>query len=112
MYPAVNSALGGYSKDGKQYDGLAKFNGATTILPDDMSQDDFEARISRANAPKLKAAHNGTPVYSDGSSPSSDVLKKMQWLPAGGTVYRLTDGHHFLTKQGGGFYEIDVRKLP
>ena len=112
MYAAVNSALGAYSKDGKQYGGLATLNGATTVLPDDMSQDDFERRISRANATQFKAAHNGTPVYTDGSSPTSDALKKMQWVPAGDGTYRLTDGHSFVTRKGGGFYQIDVRKLP
>ena len=112
VFAALNSALGAYSQDGKQYGGLTTFNGATTILPDSMSHEDFERRISRANATQFKAAHNGTPVYADGSSPASDVLKRMQWVPVGDGVYRLTDGHRFMSKKDGGFYQIDVRKLP
>lgn len=113
FFAAVNSALGAYTKDGQQYGGLHSFNGGTTILPENMSENDFEARIARSNAPQLKGAHNGIPVYGDGTSPSSNDIKKMQWLPGSGGNYRLTPdgGATFLHRKGGGFYEIDVRKL-
>jgi hypothetical protein len=111
-YSAVNSALGAYEKNGVQYGGLANFNGVPTILPENMSQTDFESRISRATGPQFRAAQNGVPQYGNGQHPTATDLKKMQWVPSGEGVYRLSDGHSFLHTESGGFYEIDISKLP
>jgi hypothetical protein len=110
-YAAVNSALGAYTKNGVQYGGLSTFNGAATVLPENMSEADFEGRVSRATGTALRAAQNGVPVHTDGSSPTASDVKRMQWVPARDGVYRLTDGAGFLSTNEGGFYEIDVRKL-
>jgi hypothetical protein len=111
MYRAVNSALGAYTKDGKQMGGLATVNGAITVLPENMAQDEFEGRIARAHGPDFRSAQNGVPVYADGRSPTATDLKRMQWVPSSDGIYRLTDGHGFLHTKEGGFYEIDISRL-
>jgi hypothetical protein len=110
-YAAFNSALGAYTKDGRQYGGLAKFNGGVTIVPEEMAVSEFEARIARARAAEFGKAQNGMPEYANGIVPSAAELRKLQWVPASDGVYRLSDGASFLMKRGGGFYEVDVRKL-
>jgi hypothetical protein len=110
-YRSVNSALGAYTRDGKQVGGLASFNGAVTVLPENMSQDEFEGAIAKAHGPEFRRAQNGDPVSADGRMPTATDLKRMQWIPSGDGVYRLSDGNGFLKTKAGGFYEIDVGKL-
>jgi hypothetical protein len=110
-YRAVNSALGAYTRDGKQVGGLARVNGAVTVLPENMTQEEFEGRISKAHGPEFRNAQNGVPVYADGRNPTATDLKRMQWIPSGDGVYRLTDGHGFLHTKEGGFYEVDANRL-
>lgn len=112
-FRAVNSALGAYTNEkGEQVGGLHGLNGGITVLPEDMSETDFDERISRSRAEDFRKAANGIPVYANGESPYSGDIKKMQWIPSGDGIYRLSDGHGFLHTKEGGFYEIDVRKLP
>lgn len=111
-YRAVNSALGAYNRGSVQYGGLAGFNGAQTILPENMSLDDFEARIARANGPQMRSAANGLPLAGDGSALNSGDLKKMHFIPMGDGVYRLENGGAFVHTNDGQPFEIDVRKLP
>jgi hypothetical protein len=112
-YRAVNSALGAYTNPkGEQVGGLYGFNGGTTVLPEDMTGGEFEQRIARSHGPEFRNAQNGEPVYGDGKSPTATDIKRMQWVPSGDGIYRLTDGHGFLHTKSGGFYEIDVSKLP
>ncbi|WP_028970162.1 hypothetical protein [Sphingomonas sp. URHD0057] len=111
-YRAVNSALGAYEKNGQQYGGLASLNGAVTVLPENMAQSDFESRIARAGGTQFRAAQNGVPQYGDGSHPTATEIKRMQWVPSAEGIYRLSDGHSFLHTASGGFYEVDVAKLP
>lgn len=116
-YAAINSALGAYTRDGKQIGGLHGFNGGVTVIPEEMSETDFEQRISRATGPQIKGGHNGTPVYADGRAATATEIKKMQWVPIGDGIYRLSpNGRDFLhTREetpNGGFYVINVRKLP
>lgn len=109
---AVSSALGGYHIGNVQYGGLATYNGAPTVLPTDMTQQDFEARVSRATGPGFVAASgNRTPFFANGKVPNATALKKMQWVPAGDGIYRLNDGSGFVHTRDGNFYQIDVRKL-
>jgi hypothetical protein len=110
-YAAFNSALGAYTQGGKQYGGLAKFNGGVTIVPEDMDVPTFEARIARARAAEFAKAQNGMPAFANGQVPSAADLRKLQWVPARDGVYRLSNGSAFLMKREGGFYEVDVRKL-
>lgn len=110
-FAALNSALGAYSRGGEQIGGLHEFNGAVTILPEDMSETEFEARVSRAQGAQIRAAQNGSPLYGNGRMATASEVKKMMWVPARDGVYRLTDGSAFLTTEGGRYYEIDARKL-
>jgi hypothetical protein len=111
-YRAVNSALGAYSRGSVQYGGLAGFNGAQTILPENMSLDDFEGRIARANGPQMRSAANGAPLAGDGSALNAGDLKKMHYIPVGDGIYRLENGGAFVHTKDGQPFEIDVRKLP
>jgi hypothetical protein len=110
-YAAFNSALGAYTRDGKQYGGLTRFNGGVTIVPEDMAVPDFEARIARSRGPEFRKAQNGVPEFANGTVPIAADLRKLQWIPARDGVYRISNGSAFLMKRGGGFYEVDIRKL-
>lgn len=110
-YRAVNSALGAYTRNGKQVGGLATFNGGVTILPENMAQDEFENRIAKSNGPEFRKAQNGIPVFASGQSPTATDLKRMQWVPSGDNTYRLGNGSEFLRTKDGQPYEIDVSKL-
>jgi hypothetical protein len=110
-YAAFNSALGAYTRDGKQYGGLAKLNGGVTIVPEEMAVPDFEARISRARGQQFRNAQNGLPELANGTVPTADMLRKLQWIPVRDGVYRLSNGAAYMMKKGGGFYEVDIRKL-
>lgn len=109
--PAINSALGAYSRDGKRVGGLWTFNGGTTVLPENMTGGEFEDRISKAHGPGFRKAQNGDPVFGDGRTPTATDLKRMQWVPSGDGTYRISDGNGFLKTKAGAFYEIDVSKL-
>lgn len=111
-FAAVNSALGAYSKDGKQIGGLSGFNGGMTVVPTDMPVEDFERRISRSNGEKLRGASNGLPVYSDGREPTVNDIRKMHWVPIGDGIYRVGTGAEFLRLKDGNFFVVNVRKLP
>lgn len=111
-FAAINSSLGAYSANGKQYGGLHQFNGGVTVLPEDMAEDDFEKRVSRAQGPQFKKAGNGSPMYADGSFATATEVKKMQWVPIRDGIYRLQARGGFLHLPNGSFYEVDVRKLP
>jgi hypothetical protein len=113
-FRSVNSALGAYTNaKGEQVGGLHGFNGGTTVLPEDMTGTDFETRISRANGPQFRKAQNGDPApMGNGRVPTATDIKRMQWVPSGEGIYRLTDGHGFVHTKDGRFYEIDVEKLP
>lgn len=110
-YAATNMALGAYTKGGKQFGGLAKFNGGTTVLPEDVDQQTFETRISKAHGPQFRSASNGTPVFADGRNPTATDIKKMLWVPSGDGVYRLSNGNGFLRTKSGDWYEIDFSRL-
>lgn len=111
-FRSVNSALGAFTRNGKQIGGLHTFNGAITVIPESMSEDEFEETISKSNAPQFKAAQNGqvAPTAS-GHMPTASDLKKMQWVPSGDGIYRLSDGSGFLKTTDGRFYEIDMSRL-
>lgn len=111
FYRAVNSALGAYTKNGVQVGGLATFNGAVTILPENMTQPEFEDRISKSHGPEFRRAQNGEPVYANGQSPTATDIKKMQWVPSGDNIYRIGNGSEFLKTKDGHDYIIDVTKL-
>lgn len=111
-FRAVNSALGAYTHDGQQVGGLHQFNGGWTILPENVSETDFEARIARAHGPQFRAAQNGDPVFASGKSPIAADVKKMQWVPVSDGLYAIGDGQGaFLQTKNGSRYTIDVRKL-
>lgn len=110
---AVNASLGAYrGQDGVRRGGLGSWAGATTVLPDGMSQPEFEQRISRATAPAMIAAGNGLPVWSNGQALKLHEVKAMQMVPVGDGRYRLSSGSGYVQKKGGGFYELDVNRIP
>jgi hypothetical protein len=110
-YRAVNSALGAYNRGGVQLGGLAGVNGAQTVLPENMSLDDFETRISRASDQQFRRAGNGQPVLGNGSALTAGDLKKMHFIPVREGVYRLESGGAFAHNSDGKPFEVDVRKL-
>lgn len=111
-YRAINSALGAYNgPDGTQLGGLAGFNGAQTVLPENMSLGDFESRVSRAGDAQFRAAGNGVPTLGNGEPLSAGDLKKMHFIPVDDGVYRLETGGSFVHTKDGKPFELDVRKL-
>jgi hypothetical protein len=111
-YRAINSALGAYNRGDVQYGGLAGVNGAQTVLPENMSLDDFEGRVGRATDAQFKAASNGEPVTGNGHALSAGELKKMHFVPVDDGLYRLEIGGSFAHTKAGTPFEIDIRKLP
>jgi hypothetical protein len=110
--PAINSALGAYSRDGKRIGGLWTLNGGTTILPEGMTGAEFEDRIAKSHGAEFRRAQNDGPApMANGQIPTATDLKRMQWVPTGDGVYRLTDGNGFVHTKSGGFYEVDATKL-
>jgi hypothetical protein len=110
-YRATNSALGAYNRGNVQYGGLAGFNGAQTVLPENMSLDDFEGRIARANDRQFLSAGNGVPVTGSGVQLNAGDLKKMHFIPVDDGVYRFEAGGSFVHTKDGHPFELDVRKL-
>jgi hypothetical protein len=110
-YRAVNSALGAYNRGDTQYGGLAGFNGAQTVLPENMSLDDFENRVARANDRQFLSAGNGVPVTGNGTQLGAGDLKKMHFIPVDDGVYRLETGGSFVHTKDGKPFELDVRRL-
>lgn len=110
-YRAVNSALGAYNRGNVQYGGIAGFNGSQTVLPENMSLDDFEGRVSRANDGSFAKAGNGVPIVGNGQLLTSGDLKKMHFVPIDDGVYRLENGGAFVHTKDGRPYEVDIRKL-
>jgi hypothetical protein len=74
--------LGAYSRGEVQYGGLAGFNGAQTVLPENMSLDDFETREPRQRSAVPCAAGNGVPVTGNGTQLGAGDLKKMHFVPS------------------------------
>jgi hypothetical protein len=110
-YRAINSALGAYNRGDIQYGGLAAVNGAQTVLPENMSADDFEKRVSRAGDPQFHAAGNGVPVTGNGTPLGAGDLKKMHFIPVDDGVYRLESGGSFVHTKDGSPFELDIRRL-
>jgi hypothetical protein len=110
-YRATNSALGAYNRGNVQYGGLAGFNGAQTVLPENMSLDDFEGRIARANDRQFLSAGNGVPVTGSGVQLNAGDLKKMHFIPVDDGVYRFEAGGSFVHTKDGHPFELNVRHL-
>jgi hypothetical protein len=81
------------------------------VLPENMSLDDFEGRVSRANDTTFAKAGNGVPVVGNGQPLNSGDLKRMHFVPIDDGVYRLENGGAFVHTKDGHPYEIDIRKL-
>jgi hypothetical protein len=111
-FAAVNSALGAYTRNGEQIGGLHGFNGGMTVLPENMGEKEFEERIARSHGREFQVAGNGVPMFGNGQPANAADVKKLQWVPVRDGIYRVTDGNAYLSKEGGGFYEVDIRKLP
>ena len=108
---AINDSVGGYMDHGVRRGGINTFNGRKTLMPDGMSGAEFETALAKAPAPKWQQAWNGPPVAANGEAFTYGHLRQMQFVAVGDGRYRLTDGAQYVGKKGGGFFEVDVRKL-
>ncbi|ODP39362.1 hypothetical protein [Sphingomonas turrisvirgatae] len=112
---AINSALGGDSKGGRTYGGVAKINGAPVSLPPGWTSEGIELRIADMNGDDMGRARVGKPgVWPDGSRLYSGQLRAMVPVLLGGTVYgfRQRNSNRLLSAQDGQPYKLDVAKLP
>ena len=107
MEGSIDAALGAYNQGGVKYGGLGMWKGDRIVLPDGMSQQQLEERISRANEASLMHGSNGVPVWGDGHPLKVGEVKSLHMVAVGNGVYRLTNGSNFVAKKGGGFYELD-----
>lgn len=109
---SVDAALGAYNQNGVKYGGLGMWKGQRIVLPDGMSQQQLETRIMRADQPALMKGSNGVPVWGDGHPLKVGEVKGLQLVAVGDGIYRLTDGHSYVAKKGGGFYELNIHAVP
>jgi hypothetical protein len=108
---AVDRALGAYMDGGVKRGGIGTYNHQQIILPEGMSQPEFDLRVSRAQKDQIVRASNGIPTWSNDKALTVNEWKAQHFVAVGNGRYRLSDGQNFVTKRGGGFYEIDVNRI-
>jgi hypothetical protein len=108
---SVNGALGSYVHNGVRYGGLGIWQGERVILPDGMSQDEFDHRLSRSSTDMLNRGGNGTPVWSNGKRLNLGEFKRMHLVAVGDGIYRVSDGRNYIARAEGGFYEMNVNRV-
>lgn len=111
---AIDTALGGYRKDGVMYGGVASFRGVSVSIPPGWTGDGVFRRLARATGPELSAAAvGGAPVWPDGAAVYSGQLRELVPVRFGGTRYGfLTRNGRLLGSSRGGPYQLDVAKVP
>lgn len=110
----LNVALGGVETPRGWAGGLGRWNGAATILPQGMRQDDFDRRMSRSTVADWGAAgRNGAPwVASQNRTMTPREIRSLVPTMVADGVYRLRQGNNtFVMTKDGRPYEFDVRKL-
>jgi hypothetical protein len=108
---AVDAAMGGSGSGDSKRGGIGEWRGVPTVLPYGWTQDQLETTISRADDAKLWIAGHGAPVWSNGQPVRAEALKKMKMVAVGDGVYQFSDGNGFVSKSGGGPFQINVREL-
>lgn len=111
---AVNAALGGEPKSGRQYGGLAKFGDKWVSIPPGWTGDGVFKRIATMDGDDLGRARVSDPgMWPDGSKVYTGQLREMTPVRLGGTRYGfLTRAGRLLGTRSGRPYAIDVAKLP
>ncbi len=111
---AVDTALGGYRKDGVRYGGLATYRDTAVSIPPGWTGDGVFRRLARASGPDLsKAAVSKAAIWPDGSPVYSGQLRDLIPVRVGGTRYGfMTRNDRMLGAKGGGPFVLDIAKVP
>lgn len=108
----ISDAFGAYrDAQGVVRGGIGTINNRKTLLPDGWSGTEVENVLAKAPAAKWQRSWNGAPIAANGQPFTYDQLRKMQIVAAPSGAYRLSDGSRYVTKKGGGFFELDIRKM-
>jgi hypothetical protein len=111
FHTSISDALGGYMDHGVLRGGLGVHQGRQTLMPDGWSQQDFDTALARTPAAKWNSALNGAAVDASGHVLTIGQVRSLQFVAVGDGRYRVTDGSHYVGKKGGGFLEVDIRKM-
>lgn len=107
---SVNRALGQFRDGtGTVRGGLAQHKGGLVMLPQGVSQQEFEGAL--ANPEALLKSGNGQAVWDNGAAVTTSQVGKLNLVADGNGTYRLTDGDGFISVKGGGAFRLDFMKL-
>lgn len=111
---AIDTALGGYRKDGVLYGGIATYKDTAVSVPPGWTGEGVFRRLARATGADLSAAAaSKAPEWPDGSPVYSAQLRDLVPVRLGGTRYGfMTRNSRMLGARGGGPYVLDVAKVP
>lgn len=103
----VNSAMGGVSRNGQVYGGVASVNGAAVLLPSWLAADRGDDVLAFL-AQGWGGAAQG-PVWSNGREIGAREISQMRLAQTPGGRYRLVDRHGAaMLAKGGGAFEFDL----
>jgi hypothetical protein len=103
---AVSAAAGGQVRNGVRYGGLGEYKGRTMLLPDGMSQRDFETRLYAFKPTKA--------FHANGQKISGAELRDNYWpLKVGPTTYRFVNarGEYAGTAKRGEVYTLNIAMI-
>lgn len=111
---AVNSALGGEQRSGRQHGGLVRRGDKWVSIPPGWTGEQLFSRIATMDgAASGKAAITDAPVWPDGSRVTIGQIRTLTPVRLGGTRYGFqTRAGRLLGTKSGRPYTIDVSKLP
>lgn len=110
---AIDMALGADRVDGVQRGGVGEWRGTPILLPQGMSQEDFDRRMARLPATLPAGSANGLPVFRDGSAMNTDFLRRRTapvQVGDGRYMFELPDGSRVKAKDGSDWL-LDIRKV-
>lgn len=111
----MSEAVGGHMVKGEMHGGLAEVNGATTIIPPDMTADEVTRRMDNLNDGTLLML---PPINSsNGIAISADRIKRGRLVPAAGGQYYVALGDpqgsdpQFIMGADGKLWTLDLNSL-
>ncbi len=111
---AINAALGGDERGGRQYGGVVRHRDRWVSIPPGWTANGVFRRIATMSGPDTgKAAITDAPTWPDGSKVTVGQIRELTPVRLGGTRYGFqTRGGRLLGTKSGRPYTLDVAKLP